>query len=223
MQALNKQEIYFLGDLVKYSEQSLKDLEGIGAKTVDTVKEELAKYNLHLEMEPKSYYELKFSLDSFDISLLNLEESLECKIRSININTLDNLFFSNKVELFTVEELLQIRNGFKKLGFDVNKSFCGATVSGDVLEYNNLILQKKLYEEKLKEIPTKELVEESISTGEALNKEKKVSIVVPKSELNPHDLLVPVTVNGYTYQIIRGEEVEVPVTIKNILKEAKYI
>ena len=62
-------------------------------------------------------------------------------------------------------------------------------------------------EEKLKEIPTKELVEESISTGEVLNKEKKVSIVVPKSELNPHDLLVPVTVNGYTYQIIRGEEV----------------
>lgn len=78
-------------------------------------------------------------------------------------------------------------------------------------------------EAKLKEIPTRELVEESISTGEALNKEKKVSIVVPKSELNPHDLLVPVTVNGYTYQIIRGEEVEVPVTIKNILKEAKYI
>ncbi len=78
-------------------------------------------------------------------------------------------------------------------------------------------------EEKLKEIPTRELVEESISTGEALNKEKKVSIVVPKSELNPQDLLVPVTVNGYTYQIIRGEEVEVPVTIKNILKEAKYI
>ena len=31
-------------------------------------------------------------------------------------------------------------------------------------------------EEKLKEIPTRELVEESISTGEALNKEKKVSI-----------------------------------------------
>ena len=44
---VNKKQIYFLGDSVKYSEQSLKDLEGIGAKTVDTVKEELAKYNLH--------------------------------------------------------------------------------------------------------------------------------------------------------------------------------
>lgn len=155
VQALNKKEIYFIGDLVKYNEQGLKDLEGIGAITVDIVKEELAKYNLHLEMEPKSYYELEFSLDSFDISLLNLEDSLERKIRSININTLDNLFFSNKAEFFTTEELLQIRNGFKKLGFDVSKSFFGATVSGDVLEYNNLILQKKLYEEKLKEINEK--------------------------------------------------------------------
>ena len=31
------------------------------------------------------------------------------------------------------------------------------------------------------------------------------------------------TINGYRYRIIRGEEVEVPVTVTNILKEAKYL
>lgn len=76
---------------------------------------------------------------------------------------------------------------------------------------------------KLKEIPEKELKQESVSTGESLKKEKQVTIVVPKSELNPKDKMVPVTINGYTYRIIRGEEVTVPVTVKNILKEAKYI
>lgn len=76
---------------------------------------------------------------------------------------------------------------------------------------------------KLKDIPEKELKKEAISTGEALKKEKKVTIVVPKSELNPKDTMVPVTVNGYTYCILRGEEVEVPKTVKDILKEANYI
>ena len=49
-------------------------------------------------------------------------------------------FFFNQVNFFTTEELLQIRTSFRKLGFDVSKSFLGATVNGDVLEYNNLIL-----------------------------------------------------------------------------------
>lgn len=65
------------------------------------------------------------------------------------------MFFFNQVNFFTTEELLQIRTSFRKLGFDVSKSFLGATVNGDVLEYNNLILQKRLYEEKLKEINEK--------------------------------------------------------------------
>ena len=73
------------------------------------------------------------------------------------------------------------------------------------------------------EVSEKKLTKESLSTGEQLAKEKKVTIVVPKSELNPHETVVPVTINGYTYQIKRGEEVEVPQTVKNILKETKYI
>ena len=59
VQNLNKHEIYFLDDLVKYDEQSLKDLEGIGLKTVETVKEELSKTNFHLGMQPLNYHEIE--------------------------------------------------------------------------------------------------------------------------------------------------------------------
>lgn len=76
---------------------------------------------------------------------------------------------------------------------------------------------------KLTEIPIKELIDDSISTGEILSKEKQVTLVVPKSELNPQEKMVPVTINGYTYQILRGEQVTVPQTVADILKEAKYI
>lgn len=155
VQNLNKHEIYFLDDLVKYDEQSLKDLEGIGLKTVETVKEELSKTNFHLGMQPLNYHEIEFSLKNFDINILHLEAALDAKVRRVGINDLNDLFFFNQVNFFTTEELLQIRTSFRKLGFDVSKSFLGATVNGDVLEYNNLILQKRLYEEKLKEINEK--------------------------------------------------------------------
>lgn len=155
VQNLNKHEIYFLDDLVKYDEQSLKDLEGIGLKTVETVKEELSKTNFHLGMQPLNYHEIEFSLKNFDINILHLEAALDAKVRRVGINDLNDLFFFNQVKFFTTEELLQIRTSFRKLGFDVSKSFLGATVNGDVLEYNNLILQKRLYEEKLKEINEK--------------------------------------------------------------------
>ena len=153
--SLNKHEIYFLDDLVKYDEQSLKDLEGIGLKTVETVKEELSKTNFHLGMQHLNYHEIEFSLKNFDINILHLEAALDTKVRRVGINNLNDLFFFNQVNFFTTEELLQIRTSFRKLGFDVSKSFLGATVNGDVLEYNNLILQKRLYEEKLKEINEK--------------------------------------------------------------------
>lgn len=155
VQNLNKHEIYFLDDLVKYDEQSLKDLEGIGLKTVETVKEELSKTNFHLGMQHLNYHEIEFSLKNFDINILHLEAALDAKVRRVGINDLNDLFFFNQVKFFTTEELLQIRTSFCKLGFDVSKSFLGATVNGDVLEYNNLILQKRLYEEKLKEINEK--------------------------------------------------------------------
>lgn len=155
VQALNRQDIYFMGDLVKYSEQGLKTLEGVGPVIIKTIKEELKNYGLSLEMQPQPFYEFAFSLSSFDIEVLHLDANLESKAKSLNILTLDNLFFSNKVEFFTPNELVQIRNSFKNLGFDVNKGFLGATVSGDVLEYNNLILQKKLLENELAKVNNK--------------------------------------------------------------------
>lgn len=74
-----------------------------------------------------------------------------------------------------------------------------------------------------KEVDKKALEKEALSVGAVLGKENKITIVVPKSELNPKDKMVPVTINGFTYQIKRGDRVEVPMTVYEILKEAKYI
>ena len=76
---------------------------------------------------------------------------------------------------------------------------------------------------KLKEVDEVTLSNDSVQTGAELKKEKKITITIPKSELNPHEMNVPVTVNGWTYNIKRGESVEVPMTVFNILKEAKYL
>lgn len=58
---------------------------------------------------------------------------------------------------------------------------------------------------------------------EAFAKEKRVRVKVPVDALNPKDLNVTVQVNGYTFLIKRGETVDVPESIANILSEAKYI
>lgn len=76
---------------------------------------------------------------------------------------------------------------------------------------------------KLKKVDEVTLRNDSVQTGAELKKEKKITITIPKSELNPHEMNVPVTVNGWTYNIKRGESVEVPMTVFNILKEAKYL
>ena len=53
--------------------------------------------------------------------------------------------------------------------------------------------------------------------------EEKVKIVIPKDPINKNDSFVPVAINGYIYQIKRGETVEVPKEVARILKEAGYI
>ena len=116
------------------------------------VKEALKKYNLFFNMSTITYYEYEFSLKSFDISILKLDNILENRLRNININNLDDLFFSNKVDFFNTEELSQIRKSFKELGFDITKGFLGSTVSPEVLEYNDLIFWKKKLEEELNNI-----------------------------------------------------------------------
>lgn len=54
------------------------------------------------------------------------------------------------------------------------------------------------------------------------NVEKK-TIIIPKSEINKEDSFVPVAINGYIWKIKRGVEVEVPVEVARILKEAGYL
>lgn len=66
-----------------------------------------------------------------------------------------------------------------------------------------------------------EIVEKE--TGAELAKGKKVRIRLPIDKLNKEDVIVPVCINGYTYQIKRGEWVEVPEEVARILEEAGYM
>ena len=59
--------------------------------------------------------------------------------------------------------------------------------------------------------------------GTVYGKEPKVRIKIPMNPLSKEDKVVPVCINGYNYMINRGETVEVPETVAQILEEAKYI
>lgn len=84
--------------------------------------------------------------------------------------------------------------------------------------------QQEEVEARVKEISDAEMNKIAKQTNKELkNTQKIVEVIIPISERNPEDLMVPVTINGYTYQIKRGEEVKVPEEVKRILKEAKYI
>lgn len=64
----------------------------------------------------------------------------------------------------------------------------------------------------------------ALSTKEALDLEPKIPVRIPVSEVNPGDTdAIPVTINGYTYTIKRGEMVAVPQSVYMLLLEAKYI
>ncbi len=61
------------------------------------------------------------------------------------------------------------------------------------------------------------------AAGDEINAQPKVKIKIPKDPLNPKDDTVPVGVNGYYWVIKRGETVEVPEVVADILTEAGYI
>ena len=67
-------------------------------------------------------------------------------------------------------------------------------------------------------------------TGEKIKTESGiVTIRIPRTGKNPNkhdpsdDIPVTVCVNGYTYYIKRGEKVEVPKVVEDILEEAGYL
>ncbi len=64
---------------------------------------------------------------------------------------------------------------------------------------------------------------ETEKTAKELAAQPKVHVRIPKNELNEDDCVVPVSVNGYNYFINRGESVEVPKTVAELLEGAGYI
>ena len=73
----------------------------------------------------------------------------------------------------------------------------------------------------IKKTDNPDIVEKA--TGDELAKGNKVRIRLPKDQLNKEDVVVPVCINGYTYQIKRGEWVDVPEEVARILEEAGYM
>ena len=64
---------------------------------------------------------------------------------------------------------------------------------------------------------------ETEKIAKALAPQPKVRVRIPKNELNEDDRVVPVSVNGYNFFINRGESVEVPQTVAELLEGAGYI
>lgn len=63
---------------------------------------------------------------------------------------------------------------------------------------------------------------EAYKTAEIL-KQDTIKIKIPIDNQNPVDLMVPVTINGYTWTIKRGETVVVPTAVADILENAGYL
>ncbi len=60
------------------------------------------------------------------------------------------------------------------------------------------------------------------SVKERLAAEKKVTIRLPKPKSNHETNYVPVCIDGYIIKVMRGVDVEVPITVKDVLLEAGY-
>ena len=61
------------------------------------------------------------------------------------------------------------------------------------------------------------------SVGNQLAKQPQVEIKIPIDKRNELDKVVAVRINGYIYEIKRGEKVKVPQTVAQILEDADYI
>ena len=66
-------------------------------------------------------------------------------------------------------------------------------------------------------------VEVAKQTARTIKSKKMVEVKIPVDPQNPRDLIVPVIINGYRWEIKRGEKVSVPEPVAKILEESKYI
>lgn len=90
---------------------------------------------------------------------------------------------------------------------------------------------EKLNVEKIEEV--KKVVTPPLTDGqldkmaEGMKKElakmEKVKVRIPVDKHNKADLVVPVCINGYIFQIERGKSVEVPSEVARILEDSGYL
>lgn len=139
----------------------------------------------------------------------NINENInENETDSMNNNTIEN----SKKELLEIEARIDA-----KLKLLDQKS-------EEIAEQTEKISkQAEEVEKKLPEITNEMLIKSALSVKEQLDNMPKRTVRIPMDEKNPKEVSVPVTISGYTYQIKRGESVEVPEEVERILIEAKYI
>ena len=82
---------------------------------------------------------------------------------------------------------------------------------------------KELEKKETPKYTDKQLDDMAKVAGVAVNEQEKVKIRIPIDPLNKTDLIVPVCINGYVWQIERGKSVSVPDAVADILTEAGYI
>lgn len=141
--ALNKQDIYFLGDLVQLDIQTVCLLNGIGKKSLETIQNDLSKYGFKLGEELPNYYDFTFAFSKFDIQILHLQEKIEANLRKVGVNTLNDLIVIEYAKYFSDYDNQIITDSYRKLGFDWENATFNKTINGTYAEANEWLQELK--------------------------------------------------------------------------------
>lgn len=141
--ALNKQNIYFLGDLVQLDIQTVCLLNGIGKKSLETIQNDLSKYGFKLGEELPNYYDFTFAFSKFDIQILHLQEKIEANLRKVGVNTLNDLIVVEYAKYFSDYDNQIITDSYRKLGFDWENATFNKTINGTYAEANEWLQELK--------------------------------------------------------------------------------
>lgn len=124
------------------------------------------------------------------------------------------------------ESLLKEKEELELLKQEILKEKEELALEKEAFRIEKINVEQELQSQKntiklTKEIEKKDFAE-ARRTAEIL-KQDIVKIKVPVDKNNRDDLLVPVTINGYTWTIKRGETVEVPAAVADLLEQADYL
>ena len=145
--ALNKQDIYFLGDLVKFDERTLGYFNGVGKRYLEAIKKDLATYGYKLGKELPNYYDFAFDFSKFDIQVLELRKDLESNLRQVGVNNLNDLIVVEYAKYFSDYDNQIITDSYRKLGFDWGSATINKALKGTYAEANEWLQElKKLRE-----------------------------------------------------------------------------